>query len=66
MKFTVQAHVMPWAPPTKVHFDEGLKLPLGCVDREVIEYLCETWMAAVCEQAGIEFELSFTAPMGDE
>ena len=60
MKATIQAHVSPWSPPTKVHFDEGLKLPLDCVPDEVIVHLCHEWMRAVTEAAGMNFELKMS------
>jgi hypothetical protein len=56
MKFTIQAHAKEWCPPEKVHFDEGLKLPLNAVDSIVVEWLIEKWLDAVCKAAGIEYE----------
>lgn len=60
MKITVQAHVTPWAPPQKVIFDEGLKLPIACVDQKAIIHLCNTWLSEVCDAAGLQFDITYS------
>lgn len=59
MKVTVQAHVAHWVAPEKVHFDEGFRLPINCVDKEIVQRLCIQWLDDVCEKAGMTFEVVF-------
>ena len=59
IKVTVQAHATPWVPPEKVHFDEGLKLPIACVDQFIVQRLCLRWLDEVCTRAGMTFEVVF-------
>lgn len=59
MEVKLNLNVTNWTTPTVVHFDEGLKLPVSAVDKEIIQHLCHEWLVEVSKAAGLEFSLDF-------